>query len=72
MVIMGTAPIQSSLLLLLLLQPEHYINVKHTNVIRKLVPSALLLYTKWQLKLGDAGAIDRFGLVFQYQILKNK
>ena len=22
-------------------------------------------------KLGDAGAIDRFGLVFQYQIKKN-
>ena len=47
----------------------HYINVKHTHIIQKLVPLVLLL-TKMAIKLGNAGAIDNFGLAFQYQIKK--
>ena len=35
------------------------------NIIRKLVPSVLLI-KKWQIKLGDAGTIDRFLLALQY------
>ena len=49
-----------------------YTNVKHINipVIWKLVPSILLSYKKWLIKLGDAGTIDCFGLAFQHQIIK--
>ena len=45
-----------------------YTKVKHINIIRKLVLSVLLSSKKWQIKLGDADTIDRFGLAFQYQI----
>ena len=31
-------------------------------------PFGIALVKKWQIKLGDAGTIDRFGLAFQYQI----
>ena len=34
----------------------------------KVSPFGIALITKWQIKLGDAGTIDRFGLAFQYQI----
>ena len=48
-----------------------FTNVKHINIIRKLALSILLSYKKLlQIKLGDAGTIDRFGLAFQYQINK--
>ena len=47
----------------------HYMNVRHTNIIRKVVPLVSLLYkNKWHIKSGDAGTIDRFDLTFQYQI----
>ena len=31
-----------------------------------------LVKKKWQIKLGDAGTFDCFGLAFQYQITQNK
>ena len=37
----------------------------------KISPFGIALVTKWQIKLGDAGTIDRFGLAFQYQIFFN-
>ena len=49
----------------------HFINIKHINMIWKLVPSVLLSY-KMAIKLGDAGTIDHFCLAFQYQIKKIK
>ena len=36
----------------------------------KVSPFGIALVKKWQIKLGDAGTIDRFDLAFQYQILK--
>ena len=47
-----------------------YTKVKNINIIRKLVPSVLLSWKKWPIKLGDGDTIDRFGLAFQYQIKK--
>ena len=38
-----------------------YINMKHTNIIQKLVPAVLLLE--------DASIIDRFGLAFLHRLL---
>ena len=47
-----------------------YTNVKHINIIRKLVHLALLSKKKkGKIKLGDDGTIARFGLAFQYQII---
>ena len=46
----------------------YFATAKHTNIIRKLIPLVLLDHKKWQIKLGDAGTIDRIGLVFEYQI----
>ena len=34
----------------------------------KVSPFGIALVKKRQIKLGDAGTIDRFGLAFQYQI----
>ena len=34
-------------------------------------PCGIALIKKWQVKLVDAGTIDRFGLAFQYNIIKN-
>ena len=36
----------------------------------KFSPFGIALVKKWQMKLGNAGTIDRFGLAFQYQIKK--
>ena len=36
----------------------------------KASPLGIALVKKWQIKLGDAGSIHRFGLAFQYQIKK--
>ena len=36
----------------------------------KVSPFGISLIKKRQIKLGDAGTIDRFGLAFQYQIQK--
>ena len=38
----------------------------------KVSPFGIALVKKRQIKLGDAGTTDRFGLAFQYQILKCK
>ena len=35
-------------------------------------PFGIALVEKWQIKLGDAGIIDRFGLLFQYQMLHKR
>ena len=49
----------------------HYINVKDTNISRKVVPSVCIALIKnWQIKFGDAGTIDHFSLALQYQIRK--
>ena len=51
-----------------LTQVEHntkhaqFTNVNHLNIIRKSL--WYHSYKKWQIKLGKAGTIDRFGLVF--------
>ena len=34
----------------------------------KISPLGIALINKWQIKLGDAGTIDHFGLALQYQI----
>ena len=44
-------------------------NVKHQHN-PKVSPFGISLIKKRQMKLGDAGTIDRFGLAFQYQIPK--
>ena len=49
---------------------HNFTNVKNINIIRKLAPSGYCSHIKWQIKLGDAGTIDHFGLAFQYQIEK--
>ena len=48
-----------------------YTNIKHINIIRKLVPSELLR-KKWQIKLRDAGTIGHFDPLVQYQFTKNR
>ena len=35
----------------------------------KVSPLGIALVKKWQIRLGDAGIIYRFGLEFQYQII---
>ena len=49
----------------------HFTNVKHIYKHNpKVSPFGVALIKKWQIKLGDAGTIDHFGLAFQYQIKK--
>ena len=50
----------------------HSTNVKHINTIQKLVPSALLPYTNWQIKLRDAGTTGRSVWRFNTRFLKTK
>ena len=47
--------------------PYKYKTCKHNL---KVSPFGIALVKKWQIKLGDAGTIDRFDLAFQYQITK--
>ena len=46
-----------------------YINVRHRHN-PKVSIFGIALVKKWQIKSGDAGTVDRFGLAFQYQITK--
>ena len=46
------------------------INVKHTNINLKVSPFGIALAKKQQIKLGDAGTIDRLGLAFSYKCIK--
>ena len=51
---------------------HYYTNVKHINIIRKLInPFGIAVIKNWQIHLGDAGTIDRFDLAFQFRIFKN-